>query len=84
AKASRYVTNADIRNQYNFEPISETYKKASERLATTLATHPNIDAINIIINPYNPLRIERPRYKCQLIEHIEPHKRKLIEDFPDI
>lgn len=76
-KAGRYTRNQVLRDAYNIKSINEIYSEASNRLATSLASHPNTEARKILMDPVTPNRLEMPRYLDQLNRFFLPLRQQL-------
>lgn len=68
-KATRFTRNQSIRDHYNIKSFFETYHLASKRFASSLLNHPNSEARKLILTPFIPTRLKRPRYLEQIHQH---------------
>ncbi|KAL7724338.1 hypothetical protein ACLKA6_003851, partial [Drosophila palustris] len=62
----------DEQQQLHVHAVDEVFQLASGRFANSLANHVNPEARNLILNPYEPGRLNRPRYLQQLEQFIRP------------
>jgi len=70
--ASLYIRSSTLRDTYDLKSIDEVFQLASARFANSCSVHANPEARNLIIQPYEPQRLRRPRYLQQLQQHILP------------
>ncbi|EDW05215.1 GH23886 [Drosophila grimshawi] len=75
-QVSWYTRNQVIRDSYNIKTVEDVFQVASSRYASSLGTHPNMEARRLLFQPFVPVRLVRPRYTQQLDTHILPLQRQ--------
>nr|XP_032289345.1 uncharacterized protein LOC116650138 [Drosophila virilis] len=76
--ASWYTRNQTLRDTYGIKSVDEVYQLASDRFAKSLSCHPNIEARKLILEPFIPVRLLRPRYTEQLDRCMAPLRQQQL------
>lgn len=78
-----FTRNQTLRDKYNITTADEYFNSSSQRLASSLASHPNFEARQLILHPYEPSRLQRSRYSSQLLNHIIPQQSSILRPQPE-
>lgn len=78
-----FTRNQTLRDKYNITSADEFFNSSSQRLANSLASHPNHEARQLILHPYEPNRLQRSRLSFQLQNFIIPLQSSISRPQPE-